>query len=69
MKEKKVISNKDLPTRAPLLLTCVTYLMLEKFNSPSWLYGVLFTFIAIFWIVFFVNIFNEKQTSVLGNDE
>jgi len=67
MKKRKVISSKNTNIRPPLLLTAVTYLFLDKFDAPEWLWGALALFFVILWIVFIadktedVDIFEEPK--------
>lgn len=48
MKKKKVIANKNLPTRIPLWSTITLYLFLDRLHAPQW-YGVL---VACLYLLF-----------------
>ena len=65
MQNRKVVSWRNLPARAPLLGTCVLYLMLDKFNAPGWAWGVLGTFAAVLWLAFFVDVFNRENIDIV----
>ena len=71
MKSKNVIDSSNFPMRLPLFNTIVAYTVLEYWNAPQWLYGVLGTMYAIIWIGFFVSKFYEKRIDIfehLSND-
>ncbi len=64
MKKVKVVMGKNLPTRSPLVFTCVGYLMLSHFNADGWMYGCFFTLAAIFWIAFFYSFFIQEAKDI-----
>lgn len=47
---KYVVSNKNLPSRLPVFSAITTYLALEHFNAPEWLYGA----IGLFFLLAFI---------------
>lgn len=69
MKEKKVISRQNMPTRIPLVSALVVYLALEHFNSPEWLYGALGVLFLAAFISSFVRLWRESQVDLFGEKE
>jgi len=64
MKKTKVISNKNLGMHSPILLTAVVYLFLDKFNAVGWVWGVVGTVFALFWIAYFYSIFTSDPVDI-----
>lgn len=61
---RKVISFKNLPSRFPVLSTIVFYLLLDKLNSPGWLWGVVGTVMGLVWIGAIIAIWTQKQVDI-----
>lgn len=57
----RVISYKNMPVRLPVGGTCVLYLMLDRFQAPGWVWGVLGTLLAILWGIVVHRLFAQKQ--------
>ena len=64
MKETKVIKNRQLPTRLPVISTLVTILALDRWNAPEWAWAVFFTLAAIIWAAATAVIWKQKQVDV-----
>lgn len=64
MKEVKVISNKNLQSRLPLLSTLVTILALDYWKAPEWLWGCLGLLFLLMWITSIVRLVNEESVDV-----
>ncbi len=47
MKRKIVIKALSLPTRSPLGMAIVLWLLLDRLGAPGWVFGVLWTMIAL----------------------
>lgn len=62
MKTRKVIRNT--PTKLPIIATLVTYLCLEKWSAPEWLWGVLGAIFVIIWIIAIVDIWNCERIDI-----
>ncbi len=62
----KVISRKNLPVRLSTAFTdCgVSYLLLDKFNAPGWLWGVAFTWFGILLIGGLILAYKQKEVEV-----
>lgn len=67
MKNIKVISRKNLPTKLPLTLTLTIYLALDHWSAPEWLYGALSLYLIVVWIYIVIRVFKEEQVDVLDN--
>ena len=62
MKKRKVITN--IPTRLPVAVTLVTYLCLDKWSAPEWLWGVLGIIFAVIWIITIIDIWNCERIDI-----
>lgn len=51
MTERKIISSDNLRLRFPLISTIVFALLLDKLNSPGWVWVVVGTLFAIIWLI------------------
>ena len=55
MKRRVAIKASNLPVRSPIGGAILWWLLLDRCGAPAWLYGVLWTFVAIGgfeWIYF-----------------
>lgn len=48
--KKTVLSRASVETRLPLWETLVSWMALEHFHSPGWVWGVVGTVVVIAWI-------------------
>ena len=64
MNKTKVISNKNFPVPMPLQFSAIVYLLLDKFHADSWVWGVVCTILAIFWIAYFVCIATSDYVDI-----
>lgn len=69
MKRTLKIKRTNLPVNAPVLLTAVTFLLMDRLRAPGWVYGVAGTVLVILWISFFVSFFTEKEVDVLASGD
>lgn len=46
----KVVSGSNLPARFPITLTIAAWLLMDRLHSPGWVYGVVWTILAVLWI-------------------
>lgn len=69
MKKSVVIKSSSLPTRSPLLFAIVMWLLADRIGAPGWTYGVLWTFVALWAIVFVVGLFSTTFRDVPGFGE
>lgn len=63
--EKKVISSRNFASKIPTHST-LTYLLISKVFDIGWVWGMMWTLVALTWIVFFANIikYDEVETDV-----
>lgn len=64
MKKVKVLQYNNLPTRPPAVSTALMYLLLDKYNAPGWLWGVIATLYAITWIVTIWKMIDEENVDI-----
>ena len=65
----KRIKASNLPMQPPLIGTLVWYLVLDRFDAPGWLWGVMGTLLAVLWIAFFVGLFMNEYVDVLNSKD
>lgn len=68
MKRRKVVSDKNTALKSPLWPTLVTWLTLDRFAAPGWLYGILGTLFAIYWICWVTDLFNREEIEIFKAD-
>lgn len=68
MKTRRVVSNKNLPMRLPILGTMVWCLLLDKFSAPGWVWGVFGTLLVVVWITAIIDTLNREQVEVIKGD-
>lgn len=64
MKRRKVLDAKQMPTRLPMIGTLVWYLILDKFDAPGWLWGVMGTLFVLLWIAAVVGIWTQDSVEI-----
>ena len=64
----KVVSEKNLPTRFPIINTAVFYLLLDRFDASGWAWGVVFTILAIAWIISIIRFIKQEQVELFKDD-
>lgn len=62
---RKVIARQSLPAKFPFSFTGVVCLLLDRFNVPSWAWGVAITILVIYWIIIIVSILTEEEIKVI----
>lgn len=61
---KKVVSRSELPTRLPVLLSLVVWLLLDRFDPEGWIHGAAWCFVAVLWIGCIVEFIKEKEIKI-----
>ena len=61
MKQRRVLSALDLPTRLPIMTTIVAWLLLDRLSAPGWVWGIAGTLLVIYWIACVVTLWTEKS--------
>jgi amino acid transporter len=64
-KDKYVIKRSQVPTTIPITSSIVLYLLLDNLKAPGYIWGICFTIMAIIVIGSIINIFIEKEVSVI----
>lgn len=62
--KKKVIKVGNLPTRLPLLTTAVSWLILDRIQAPSWLFGSVGTILFIIWVTALHSMLTERKIDI-----
>jgi len=63
--KKKVISNKNLPTKTPLHATLTVILAIKVFEIPSFWIGVLAVLFVCMWIGWIVEVIKREEIEIL----
>ena len=62
--KKNVISRKNLPTKSPIGLIILFYLLLDKLNAPQWVWGGLGFLLLFMLIAWIVSLFTEDEIDI-----
>ncbi len=65
MERKNVINPKNLPSRLPLSLFLLVYIILEETGAQQWLYGAFGALAVLIVIAYVVDKFRERHTNIL----
>ena len=60
----KTIKYDNLPQKLPIVSTAVAYLILDKFQAHSFVWGIIGTMFFIFWAVSIINLIISEQVDV-----
>lgn len=64
---RRVIAPRNLPSRAPLVLTLIAWLFLDRFRAPGWVWGATGAFLLLLWIVWCYDVATALRIDVLSN--
>lgn len=64
MSKRTVVSWKNLPTRMPLIFTAVCWLLLDRFDSPGWVWGVVGTLVVALWFVWIADVLQRDDAEL-----
>ena len=67
MRNKKVISHSNLPTKLPLGSTIAIAVALDYCNAPNWLKVISYSYMTIIWIYNIIKIVKEKEVDLFKN--
>jgi hypothetical protein len=62
--KRKVISQKSLPVRIPLLSTAVLYLLLDKFSAPEWVWASVGTLWGLLCVTAVIMLFTQETVDM-----
>lgn len=65
MKQKKVISKKNFPSRNPISATILYITALGYWEAPQWLWGASGLLILFVWILWVISFFNEDEVDIV----
>ena len=68
-KKPKFIKANNMPPRMSILWPIVWWLVLERFNAPGWVFGVMFTMIGLIYAVEAWRMFAGEAVDLVGNDD
>jgi len=60
----KVIAGKNLPAKLPIALSVALWLLMDRYHAPGWLWGVVGTVMAIYWILEIVGICTQEPVDM-----
>lgn len=69
MKRKIVIKSSSLPMRSPVGLAVLYWLLMDRLGAPDWAYGVLWTLVGLFAVVWIASFWAESAQDVPGFGE
>ena len=69
MKKHKVISGRNLLMSNPAMVILLWYLLLDKWNAPQYVWGIVGTIYAIVMIVTIVNWCNSENIDIFKENE
>lgn len=69
MKRSTVIKSSSLPTRSPVGIAIVFWLLLDRLSAPGWAFGVLWTLVALMALIWIASFWAESARDVPGFGE
>jgi len=63
---RTVIPWGQLPAQLPTQTTALVYLLLEHFDAPGWVWGVVGTMLALIWVLAGLRMWTEKPKPLPG---
>lgn len=64
----KVVHHKNLPTKLPINITLIAWLMLDRLDAPQLAWGIVGTVLAFIWIVLVIAMFVEEKVNLFPAD-
>lgn len=55
-----------MPAQLPLQTTALAYLLLDRWQAAGWVWGVVGTVLALFWVLAIVRMVTDKPKSLAG---
>jgi len=65
----KEISAKNLPTKLPVGITVLIWLMLDKMNASDLTYGIAYTLVVMAWIGAIYKMYNRETVDLFKDDK
>ena len=63
-KDKKVISLKNVPSKPPIWQTVTAFLLLDRLNSPEWVWGAVGVFFLLIWGASIYGMVTQKHVDI-----
>lgn len=64
MKQPRYLKASNLPPRVNVLVPLLWVLVLERFDAPGWIYGVIFTMLGIIYAGEIYRLFAGKAVDI-----
>lgn len=64
----KVIKRTNLPARLPLFETLIVITVMDYWNAPQWLWGVIGVLLFVVWICSLIMIFRQKGVDIFSDN-
>lgn len=64
----KVIKRTNLPARLPLFETLIVITVMDYWNAPQWLWGVIGVLLFVVWICSLIIIFRQKGVDIFSDN-
>lgn len=64
----KVIKRTNLPARLPLFETLIVITVMDYWNAPQWLWGVIGVLLFVVWICSLITIFRQKGVDIFSDN-
>jgi hypothetical protein len=55
-----------MPAQWPVQTTALAYLLLDRWSAAGWVWGVVGTVLALFWVLAVVRMYTDKQKPLAG---
>ena len=68
MKIRKVVHMENMPSRPPLITTCVIFLMLDHFNSSDFVWGISAGLVFLLWVSYIILKVTEKGIKIFKEE-
>ena len=69
MKKIKVISNKSLPSKLPIWSSLTSFIALDYWNAPEWLWGAIGLFFLAAWVSIIIRLLYQENIDVFEEKE
>lgn len=69
MKKRKVINSRNLPAKLPIWQTLTTFLALDHWSAPAWLWGALGVIFLTIWIISLILVATQEELDILKTKE
>lgn len=64
MIRRKVVSWKSMPSRLPINMSVVVWLVLDRLKPPGWVWGACGAVLLIVWVASIISMCREEGTEI-----